>query len=363
MLRESFIAIHHLSGVGWATIGRLIQLGWEGGKIPDNMVCHLPAKVAQVIRDNWSGVYREKVFQELSQKNIDTLTILDEDYPPLLRELPQAPWVLYLLGNRKLLSTKCLAMVGTRKASTYGKRVTEQLSRELSQAGWTIVSGMAAGIDGIAHQSVLAAGGSTIAVLGTGIDEIYPKFHHKLYKQLIESGLVISEYPSGTPGHPGLFPQRNRIISGLSYGTVVVEAAERSGSLITAEFSMEQGREVFAIPGPIQSPGSKGTLSLIQQGAKCVQSVDDIVEELPKWRTDPISEAKQEIAVAVSLTDTEEEILTFITDEPVQITTLMESVVGKISISDLHTSLLSLELKGCISQLPGAHYVNKLVVS
>jgi DNA processing protein len=359
LLRKSFIAIHHLSGVGWATIGRLVQLGWEGGEIPESMLCLLPGKVAQDIRNKWSDTFRESVLQELSRKNIDTLTILDDDYPSLLRELPQAPWVLYLLGNRKLLSTKCLAIVGTRKASTYGRRVTEQLSRELAQAGWTIVSGMAAGIDGIAHQSVLAGGGNTIAVLGTGIDEIYPKFHYKLYKQIIKSGLVISEYPPGTSGHPGLFPQRNRIISGLSFGTVVVEAADRSGSLITAEFSMEQGREVFAVPGPIQSPGSKGTLSLIQQGAKCVGSVHDILEELPKWKTESLAETKQEVATTIALTETEEKILTFLTDDPIQITILMERTADQITISDLHTSLLSLELKGCIAQLPGAHYIKK----
>ncbi|MXQ54884.1 DNA-processing protein DprA [Shimazuella alba] len=359
MLRKSLIAIHHLTGVGWATIGRLFQLGWEGGKISEHILSQLPAKPAQVIRKNWSSAYMEKVIQQLAQKQIDTMTVFDDDYPDLLRDLPQAPWVLYLLGNRALLTSKCIAIVGTRKASTYGKRVTEQLSRELANETWTIVSGMAAGIDGIAHQSVLAVGGNTIAVLGTGIDEIFPRHHHKLYHQLIQSGLVISEYPPGTPGHPGLFPQRNRIISGLSFGTIVVEAAERSGSLITAEFSMEQGREVFAVPGPIQSPGSKGTLTLIQQGAKCVQSVTDILEELPDWRTEPFTQTKKEIAVTVDLTKIEKEVLSYLTNEPQQITELIEKMTGKIPISDLHTSLLSLEIKGCIAQLPGAHYIMK----
>jgi DNA processing protein len=359
LLRKSLIGVHHITGVGWSTIGQLFQLGWEGGKIPESILIQLPTKAAQAIRKNWSSHYMDQVLRELKVRRIDTITIFDDDYPPLLRDLPQAPWVLYLLGNRSLLLTKCIAIVGTRKASTYGKRVTEQLSRELSGANWTVVSGMATGIDGIAHQSVLAAGGQTIAVLGTGIDEIFPKHHAKLYQKLIQSGLVISEYPPGTPGHPGLFPQRNRIISGLSFGTVVVEAAERSGSLITAEFSMEQGREVFAVPGPIQSPGSKGTLTLIQQGAKCVQCVTDILEELPDWRTEPFSETKQEIASTVALTPIETEILNYLSDEAEQITSLMERVAGKITISDLHTSLLSLEIKGCILQLPGAHFVKK----
>ncbi|MCH5586230.1 DNA-processing protein DprA [Shimazuella sp. AN120528] len=359
MLRKSLIAVHHLNGVGWSTIRHLFQFGWEGGKIQESILSKLQVKSAQVIRKNWSSSYMDKVLRKLEEKQIDTITIFDDDYPPLLRELPQAPWVLYLLGDRSLLNTKCIAIVGTRKASIYGRKVTEQLSRELSQVNWTVVSGMAAGIDGIAHQSVLAAGGKTIAVLGTGIDEIFPKHHQKLYHQLIRSGLVISEYPPGTPGHPGLFPQRNRIISGLSFGTVVVEAAERSGSLITAEFSMEQGREVFAVPGPIHSQGSKGTLSLIQQGAKCVQSVTDILEELPDWRTEAFTETKQEIAVAIELTSLEQEVWEYLSDEPEHITSLMERITDKMTISDLHSSLLSLEIKGCIAQLPGSHYIKK----
>lgn len=360
MLRKSLIAIHHLSGVGWSAIGHLFQHGWEGGKVSESILTRLPVRTAQTIRKYWSVVYMEKVLHKLEQKQIDTLTIFDDDYPPLLRELPQAPWVLYLLGDRALLKTKCIAIVGTRKASVYGKRVTEQLSRDLSQAGWTVVSGMAAGIDGTAHRSVLAVGGKTIAVLGTGIDEIYPKHHQTLYHQLIRFGLVISEYPPGTLGHPGLFPQRNRIISGLSFGTVVVEAAEKSGSLITAEFSMEQGREVFAVPGPIHSSGSRGTHSLIQQGAKCVQSVTDILEELPNWRTEAYIETKHEMAAAASLTPMEEEVWKYLSDEPAHITTLMESIADKISISDLHASLLSLEIKGYAAVLPGSHYIKRV---
>lgn len=355
MQRNTLIAMHHLTGVGWASIDRLVTMGWRGGKVSEEMLAKLPAKSEQVIRKKWSSSFVEEVHFHLQQQNIDTITILDDDYPPLLRELPQAPWVLYLLGNRQLLTSKCIAIVGTRRASTYGRRVTEQLSKELALAGWTVVSGMATGIDGAAHQSVLQVDGNTIAVLGTGIDEIFPKHHRQLYFQLIKSGLVVSEYPPGTLGHPGLFPQRNRIISGLSLGTVVVEAAERSGSLITAEFSMEQGREVFAIPGSIHSPGSKGTLSLIQQGAKCVQSIEDIVEEFPDWRIDPFAETKKQ--VAVSLTPIESEILTYLSEEPIPLTSLLDHVLGEITISDLHTSLLSLELKGCIRQLPGAHYI------
>jgi DNA processing protein len=336
-----------------------VQLGWEGGKISDAMLSMLPAKAASSIRKHWSAAWMDEVKGKLAQRQIDTLTVFDADYPPLLRELPQAPWVLYLRGDRQLLSTKCIAIVGTRKASQYGRKVTGQLARELAQAGWTIVSGMAAGIDGIAHQSVLSISGKTIAVLGTGNDEIYPRQHRQLYQQLIEKGLVISEYAPGTPGHAGLFPQRNRIISGLSFGRVVVEAAERSGSLITAEFSMEQGREVFAVPGTIYSPTSEGTLSLIQQGAKCVRSVTDILEELPDWRTEPFVDVEQEVAVSVELTPLETEVLRYINDEPQQIAILIERVADHISISDLHTSLLSLEIKGCIMQQPGGCYLMK----
>jgi DNA processing protein len=359
LLRDSVIALHYLRGVGWATIDRLVQLGWEGGLISDSMLSKLPARAAHAIRKYWSAAWIDNVKRKLAHHQIDTMTVYDADYPPLLRELPQAPWVLYLRGNRKLLATKCIAIVGTRKASQYGRKVTEQLASELAQAGWTVVSGMAAGIDGIAHQRVLSINGKTIAVLGTGIDDVYPRQHRKLYEQLVAEGLVISEYAPGTPGHAGLFPQRNRIISGLSFGTVVVEAAERSGSLITAEFSMEQGREVFAVPGSIYSPTSKGTLSLIQQGAKCVQSVTDILEELPDWRTEPFVDKEKESAATVELTSVEAELLRYMNDEPQHIAILIERVADRIPISDLHTSLLSLEIKGCIKQLPGAYYLVK----
>ncbi len=349
--------MHHIIGVGWSTISLLVKMGWQGSGIAEQMLDKLKAKPATAIRKKWSANYINEVQEHLRNKQIETMTIWDADYPPLLRELPQPPWVLYLRGNRELLNSKCIAVVGTRKASSYGRKVTEQLSSQLAAAGWTVVSGMAAGIDGYAHQSVLATRGNTIAVLGTGIDEIFPKHHRQLYERLIKDGLVISEYPPGTPGHPGLFPQRNRIISGLSFGTVVVEAAERSGSLITAEFCLEQGREVFAVPGPITSQGSRGTLSLIQQGAKCIQTVEDILEELPNWRTEPYTTSYEE--VAVSLTSTESLVLAYIGTEPQQITALMEQMSEEITISDLHVSLLSLELKGCITQLPGAHYIKR----
>ena len=198
-----------------------------------------------------------------------------------MKEIAQPPWVLYIKGMSPSFPTACLAVVGTRQPTNYGRRVARKMAAEIASRGWVVVSGMAAGIDSEAHRGALEADGKTVAVLGTGVDVVYPRHLRSLYAELVEKGAVCSEMPPGTAPHPGLFPRRNRIISGLSVGTLVVEAAERSGALITADFSMEQGREVFAVPGPVTSEKSAGTNRLIQQGAKCVTGVQDILEEFP----------------------------------------------------------------------------------
>ncbi|WP_255404686.1 DNA-processing protein DprA [Thermoactinomyces sp. DSM 45892] len=252
------MGIHRISGAGWHLIDKLVRAGWT----PDQDVIpyldmikdqRVPADIYRSIKQTWNQEWNRRVMAELQMKRIEIMTVYDADYPELLREIPQPPWVLYLRGDRQLLNEACFAMVGTRKPTPYGRKITKQLAEQFVQAGLTVVSGMATGIDGDAHHAVLESGGKTIAVLGTGIDVVYPKNHVRLYEKLVQRGLVISESPPGTRGNPGLFPQRNRIISGLSLGTIVVEAAERSGSLITAECSMEQGREVFAVPGPATS--------------------------------------------------------------------------------------------------------------
>jgi len=214
---------------------------------------------------------------------IEEISIESEYYPEQLKEIYDAPLKLYVLGNKELLNQIGIAIVGTRKASEYGKKVALQFSRALSEIGFNIISGLALGIDSCAHLGTLQQGslGKTIAVLGSGLDEIYPKQNVELARQILKNGgCVVSEYPIGTKPEKLNFPQRNRIISGLSKGVLVVEAGEKSGSLITADFALEQGREVFAVPGNICNSTSNGTNDLIKQGAKLVTNIKDIIEEL-----------------------------------------------------------------------------------
>jgi DNA processing protein len=208
------------------------------------------------------------------------ITLIDGDYPPLLREIPDPPSLLFAEGDRSLLRRPCLAIVGSRQSSPYGINAARLISRELARSGAVVISGFARGIDTAAHDEALLAGGSTVAVLGTGTDVDYPRENRKLRRRVIESGLLLTEFSPGTPPRAANFPVRNRIISGLSLGVVVVEASQKSGSLITARLASEQGREVFALPGSIFSRTSEGPHRLIQSGAKLVHSIDDLFEEL-----------------------------------------------------------------------------------
>ncbi len=204
----------------------------------------------------------------------------DPDYPPLLRKIPDPPVMLYVMGDRKLLSRPQLAIVGSRNPTPMGRENARAFAKNLADAGLIITSGMALGIDGAAHRGALEAGGQTIAVAGTGLDRVYPSRHRDLAHDIVRHGALVSEFPLGTPPKPENFPVRNRLISGLSLGTLVVEAALQSGSLITARLATDQGREVFAIPGSIHSPQSRGCHALIRQGVKLVETAQDILEEL-----------------------------------------------------------------------------------
>ena len=213
---------------------------------------------------------------------IETITIEDNNYPKILREIKDPPRILYYIGSLPRAESSSFAVVGTRMASSYGKQVALEIAGDLAEAGLTIVSGLAPGIDTFCHQAVVEKEERTIAVLGTGLDEksIYPQSNLKLARKIIEKGLLISEYPPGTPGLKQNFPRRNRIISGLSFGVLVIEAKERSGSLITAGWALKQGKKVFAVPGSIYSTNSRGTNYLIKNGAKLVENANDILKEL-----------------------------------------------------------------------------------
>ncbi|SFS54368.1 DNA-processing protein DprA [Marininema halotolerans] len=362
--REGLIALHQVQGVGWHTIDQLFHGGWDPSlsmkesREVFNKISWRQKKLPEILAKKWTSSFVQRVQEELSHRKIQALTIWDRDYPELLRKLPQPPWILYLKGNRSLLNGRCLAVVGTRKPTHYGKNITKSLMTEVVAQGWTVVSGMAAGIDGDAHRSVLNTGGKTIAVLGSGVDVVYPKHHQSLYERLVQEGLVLSEMAPGTKPHPGLFPQRNRIISGLSHGVLVVEAAERSGSLITADCSLEQGRDVFAIPGPITSEKSLGTNRLIQQGAKCVLSGSDIVEEFPHFsHDDEQGTSEHAVSPLEGLSNEEKVLFQLFADDPLPLEALQWH--SNISLGLLHQLLLTLQVKGKIKQLPGGRYIKQ----
>lgn len=279
------------------------------------------------------------------------LTLADANYPANLLHIADPPLLLYVKGRSELLSRQSLAVVGSRNATAQGLANAERFSETLSEAGWTIVSGQALGIDTAAHQGALRyaeQGGSTIAVIGTGADIVYPARNRTLAHLIAQAGCIVSEYPLGTAALSGNFPRRNRIISGLSRGVLVIEAAAESGSLITARMAAEQGRDVFAIPGSIHSPLAKGCHQLIKQGAKLVEAARDILEEYGQQL--PGAPA----AVFAGRTPPQDALLALIGFDPVDIDTLAQRA-GQDSAS-LHAQLLTLELQGWLERLPGEIY-------
>ncbi|WAA13613.1 DNA-processing protein DprA [Fervidibacillus halotolerans] len=285
--RKRLIQLHHCRGIGWKTLDKMLKLDPTLRKIfaytPKDLYLHfqIPLKRAETIVYDLQTVQRKNLLQWYKERNIQTITRFDDNYPFLLKQIYQPPFVLYYLGDGHLLKEKrMISIVGTRNPSEYGKRVTEQLVKGLVERNYVIISGFAKGIDGLTHLKADQFDGKTIAVLGSGLFHIYPKDHRNLFQILSKKHLILSEYPPNKRPEKYHFPERNRIIAGLSLGTLVIEAKERSGSLITANIALQEGREVFAVPGPITSATSKGTNLLIQQGAKLVLSVEDITNEL-----------------------------------------------------------------------------------
>jgi DNA processing protein len=315
----------------------------------------------------------ESEIGKVRQLGAEILVLDDGVYPTLLRETYDPPVVLYVKGAwAECFDRACVAIVGSRRCSTYGQNAALMLSRELAQRGVTIVSGLARGIDAAAHRGALEAGGRTVAVMGTGLDQVYPRDHRKLADEILKhNGALITQFPLGTPPVSENFPYRNRVISGLSLGTLVVEAAENSGSLITARLAMEQNREVFAVPGNITSRNSFGTNYLIKgAGAKLVQQWQDVATELPaeiaaELLPPPSRKKKRgELVDQLQLTPSdlnEHERAIFkllTTDTPQQIDALAEST--RLSITQLTAALLSLEMRELIRALPGKCFVRKL---
>lgn len=297
---------------------------------------------------------------------IDKITINDAAYPENLRNIHRPPKVLYINGSFKADDKNAVAIVGSRRATYYGLETAEALAYDLAIRGVTIVSGMARGVDSAAHKGALKAKGRTIAVMGSGHNNIYPPENQNLYKEIAKTGAVVTEFENDMKPLAENFPQRNRIISGLSLGVIVVEAARNSGALITASFALEQGREVFSLPGKISSVTSAGTNELIKDGAKLVQSADDVLEELNLHEIDLVSgEAKELIDSKISkqtkayiynsLTDDERKVYKILSDEPLYIDDIVKA--SNVNIGKISKVLLNLEMKKVIKALPGKQFV------
>lgn len=305
------------------------------------------ATTAAAIRSHGYRPFAERECELVARSGVRVVTFLCAEYPKTLLEIADPPPYLYLKGELRSSET-AVAMVGSRRASTYGMVTTRRLAAELAGHGITVVSGMARGVDTAAHRGALEGGGRSIGVLGCGVDVLYPPENRKLFEEMAEKGALVSEFPMGTLPLAENFPRRNRIISGLSRGVLVVEAMENSGSLITAQFALDQGRDVFAIPGNINCGTSRGTNRLIKQGAKLVECVEDILEELPQRG----GMAGGAAAVPdFGLTPPEAALYTLLAEAPLHIDEII--VRSALTVGDVSAILLRLELKGAIMQLPG----------
>ncbi len=350
----------NMAGVGYvrlkkltecfSTLDRALRADKETLKRVEGIGPQFAEKIAGV-KNNTEALKRER--RLIEKGNITVLSLSDKDYPEILKNIYDPPLVLYVKGKITGEDKIAVALVGSRTASVYGVNVCKNLAQSLASSGITIVSGLARGIDSAAHTGALLSGGRTIAVLGNGLGSIYPPENKDLAEKIAQRGAVISEFPIEAPPLPQYFPIRNRIISGLSLGTVVVEAAEKSGALITASCALEQGREVFAVPGRAGSPTSKGTHWLIREGAKLVEDPKDIIEELnlnliPSGLNRPV----------LSVLDLEEKkVYDALSDEPEHI----DIIINKSNMPPQNVArlLLKLELKKLVKELPGKNFITK----
>jgi DNA processing protein len=298
-----------------------------------------------------ADVSLEQVWEDIHSQGIEVLTWEDEAYPTRLRDVDNAPPVLYLRGTITPDDDWAVAIVGTRRATSYGRQVTEGIARELAHNGVTVVSGMARGIDGVAHRAALDAGGRTLAVLGSGVDRIYPPEHRRLAEEIVAQGALVSDYPPGTPPEGRNFPPRNRIIAGLSLATVVVEAGRRSGALITSDFALEQGREVFAVPGNVMAPQSRGPNRLIQQGAHPLLDPKEILETL---ELSMLTEQRQARTVLPS-NPSEAQIFDVLGYESLHVDEIQ--VQTGMPIEEVTATLAMMELKGMVRKIGGMRYM------
>ncbi len=351
-----WVGFNKVPGIGTARLRALLdyfgdlEIAWQASSHDLQQAGLDRRSLANLLRAR-EDLDLEAEVERLARGNIQVITWQDTSYPPNLRQAYNAPPLLYVRGSLEDRDEWAVAIVGTRRASVYGKEATRMISSGLAQAGVTVVSGMARGIDTVAHRSCLDVGGRTIAVLGCGVDVVYPAQNARLADEIVERGALVSEYALGTRPEARNFPPRNRIISGLTLGTVVVEGDLGSGALITAGFAAEQGREVFAVPGNIFARASRGTNHLIQEGAKMVCEVGDVLQEL---NLTMVSQQAQARAV-IPENKTEALLLEHLSAEPVHVDLLGQSV--ELPIAEVTSALALMELKGMVRQVGGMSYI------
>ena len=350
-----WLAIVRTPGVGSNTLLRLLN-HYELSEIFSASRSNLSAlglseKIIQSIQSpDWARI--EQDLEWLNQNQNYAFTLEDVGYPPQLKEISNPPPVLFIKGNPALLVEPQIAIVGSRNPSTIGTKIAIEFAQALAIRGLTITSGMALGIDAASHQGAINVNGQTIAVAGTGLDRVYPACHKQLATQIVEHGALVSEFPPGTAAKANHFPRRNRIISGLCMGLLVVEAAQESGSLITARLALEQNREVFAIPGSIHNPLARGCNALIRQGAKLVETVEDIFEELGQYNQSPITNRAENLQTGLDLE--QQNLLKLIDYNPTTVDTLV--LESGWSVEIISSMLLVLELQGYIATASGGSY-------
>ena len=343
-----------------------LENAWSAG-LADLKAAGIEDRVAQEVVTAQSRISPDGEMERLTRAGVKPVNWHDKEYPPRLKEIADPPPVLYFKGTLLPDDERAVAVVGTRGPTTYGREAAAALSGELARNGITIVSGLARGIDGVAHRAALESGGRTIAVLASGLDSVYPKEHAKLAQQSQEQGALVSEYPLGVRPDPRSFPRRNRLISGISLGTLVVEAGETSGARWTVYHALEQNREVFCVPGSIFSPTSRLTNQLIQEGAKLVSNATDILEELNLTAVARQVEMPLPVMPLPVMPEdpdavgAESDLLRHLNDEPLHIDDIRR--IAKIPISAVSSLLTMLELKGLVRQVGCMHYVRMREVS
>lgn len=352
--RAYWVAFHRVAYIGPARLRRLVEsfgslrAAWSA-PVPELRRCLEQRAMQELLRAR-EELDVAAIYQDILSRGVSVSTPVDMSYPSLLAEIPAPPPVVYYRGELLETDRTAVAIVGTRRMTAYGREMTARIAGDLARAGVTIVSGLARGVDGVAHQAALDAGGRTLAVLGSGVDRIYPPEHRNLAQRITEQGAVLSDYLPDTPPDGVNFPPRNRIISGLSLGVVVIEAPDRSGALITVDFAADQGRDIFALPGQANAANSSGTNRLIREGARLVRSADDILEDLQihqTGRTDAIQQS-------LPLSDDDRRLLAVLTAMPQHIDDLAELCDG--TVADISSRLMMLELQGLVRNAGAQHY-------